>query len=119
MDSHTKTQSGSKHDKITIESEHGVGSNKTKTKTKTKGNFLHYQRKKKKFFYEDILKKKDGFFNIDVGTECDTYFRGQQVKYKESKTDIFYHVVDLDAFEYHKVVFHTYLNAVLQSAWFR
>jgi hypothetical protein len=83
------------------------------------GAFWHYRKKKKTFFYEDILKGPDEYCYLDVGTECDGYFRGQKVQYKDKKTEIFFHVVDLDSFEYHKVVFHTYLNSVLQSPWFR
>ncbi|OXA51953.1 Cation channel sperm-associated protein 4 [Folsomia candida] len=98
-----------KKDRISLENEDGPKA----------GNFLHYRNKKNKFFYEDIIKGDDNFFHVDVGTECDNYFRGKKVQYKEKKTEIFYHVVDLDAFEYHKIVFHTYLNSVLQSAWFR
>jgi hypothetical protein len=98
-----------KKDKVTHETEGDT----------SKGNFWHFRQKKRKYFYEDIRKAPDRYFHLDVGTECDTFFRGQKVHYKIKKTEIFYHIVDLDHYEYHKIVFHTYLNEVLQSAWFR
>jgi len=83
------------------------------------GNFKHFKRKKRFFYYEEIRKRKDKLFHNDIGTGCDTYFRGRAVKFKMKQADIFYHIVDADHYDYHKIVFESYLILVLQSAGFR
>ncbi len=83
------------------------------------GNFVHLRKKVKKYYYDEILQRPDPFFHVDVGAQCDSYFRGQKVRFKEKKAEHFASVVDLDAYEYHKVVFHSFLNEILQSAHFR
>lgn len=81
----------------------------------TKGTFKHLKKKNKLFYYEEVLKQPDPFFHVDVGAKC----KRQKVQFKEKKAEHFAFVVDLDAYEYHKVVFHTFLNEILQSAYFR
>lgn len=83
------------------------------------GNFAHLKKKNKRFQYDSVLRSKDNYFNVQVGAQCDTYFRGQKVRFKERKSEHFASVVELDAYEYHKVVFHTFLNEILQSAIFK
>ncbi|CAL8100052.1 unnamed protein product [Orchesella dallaii] len=83
------------------------------------GSFVHLKKKVKKYYYDEILKRQDPFFQANVGSLCDSYFRGQKVRFKEKKAEHFAANVDLDAYEYHKVVFHSFLNEILQSSYFR
>ncbi|ODM91355.1 Cation channel sperm-associated protein 4 [Orchesella cincta] len=83
------------------------------------GTYEHLQRYQKRFFYEDFVRGYDPFYHVDVGTDCETYFVGQRARFQVMKTEHFAYIVDLDAYEYHKVVFHSFLNEILQSAFFR
>ncbi|OXA51955.1 Cation channel sperm-associated protein 4 [Folsomia candida] len=83
------------------------------------GNFQHFPKKTRRFDYEDVRRGKDNFFHVDVATECETYFKAQRVRLMEKKTEHFAFIVDLDAYEYHKVVFHLFLNEILESSFFR
>lgn len=99
--------------------EHEHGRSSTASDKATTGNFVHLRKKVKKYYYDEILQRPDPFFHVDVGAQCDSYFRGQKVRFKEKKAEHFASVVDLDAYEYHKVVFHSFFNEILQSAYFR
>ncbi|CAL8133705.1 unnamed protein product [Orchesella dallaii] len=83
------------------------------------GTYQHLKNNEKRFFYEDFVRGYDPFYHIDVGTDCETYFVGQRARFQVMKTEHFAYIVDLDAYEYHKVVFHSFLNEILQSAFFR
>lgn len=103
---------------ITDESEHGRLSTESQ-RSQLDGNFIHHRKKIKQIYYDEVALPPEPFFHVDVGAQFDTYFRGQKVRFKEKKAEHFASVVDLDAYEYHKVVFHSFLNEILQSVYFR
>jgi len=84
-----------------------------------KGTFQHLKRRTRRFDLQDCLKGSDPFFHVDVGTECETFYQAQRVRVQDRKTEHFAFIVDLDAYEYHKIVFHSFLNEVIQSPVFR
>lgn len=82
------------------------------------GNWPHFK-PTARFDYQDLGHRKDKLFGVNVATECETYFRAQRIRTNEKTTEHFAFIVDLDAYEYHKVVFHMFLNEILESNFFR
>lgn len=97
---------------------HSKGSDSSDT-SRYYGNFKHLKEKSTSVYYEEAILRPDPYFHVDIGAQFDSYFRGQKVRFKEKRAEHFASIVDLDAYEYHKVVFHSFLNEILQSASFR
>lgn len=83
------------------------------------GNWTHLPRKDIRYLYEEKTKQYDPFYHVEVATDCETYFVGQKARTMVQETEHFAYIVDLDSYEYHKVVFHAFLNDILQSPFFR
>jgi hypothetical protein len=104
---------------VTFSIRNEVGPNEEEKDQNLQGNFQHLKNKTKKFDYKDYFKGPDTFFHADVATECETYYQSQRIRVNEKRTEHFAFIVDLDSYEYHKVVFHSFLNEILQSSFFR
>lgn len=88
-------------------------------KDKDAGNWTHLKKKDVRYFCEEQTRRYDPFYHVEVATDCETYFVGQKARTLIRETEHFAYIVDLDNYEYHKVVFHSFLNDILQSPFFR
>lgn len=86
---------------------------------KKDGTHVHFAEKDRKYYYEEKSRSFDPFYHVDVATDCETYFVGQKARSEYKHSEHFAYIVDLDNYEYHKVVFHSFINEILQSAPFR
>lgn len=102
-----------------LDSRHARVSSATSLIDKEGGNWIHPKQKNARLFYEEKTKIQDPYYNVDVATDCETYFVGQKARIIFRETQHFAYIVDLDNYEYHKVVFHSFLNDILQSPFFR
>jgi hypothetical protein len=91
---------------------------KFKEKEELQGKFRH-SKKTRHFDYQDWSQRRDNCFHVEVATDCESYFQTQRLRVQEAKTEHFAFIVDLDGYEYHKVVFHNFLNELLSSFFFR
>lgn len=98
---------------------HARVSSGTSLYEKEAGNWTHLRKKDVRYLYEEKTKQYDPFYHVEVATDCETYFVGQKARTMVQETEHFAYIVDLDSYEYHKVVFHAFLNDILQSPFFR
>ena len=68
---------------------------------------------------DDTVEFVDEYSNLPVGTECETNFHGHSVGFQSKKSENFTHIIDLDSFEFHKIIVYDFLGQILQSVLFR